>query len=500
MKSNKAIIYARVSSLEQKKGGFSIPAQIDLMKKYCKDNNFTVEKIFTESISAKETGQRPAYDEMIKFLRKNKKTAYNLVYEKNDRLLRNEYDCADIINLARTTPHFIHSVREMLILHKNAHPSVFHIFTIFSATSSLYPRNLSLEVKKGMYKAAELGFYPSKLPVGYKRGEYIGKKRREIVIDSEKAGYIVRAFELYATNMFSYKTLADKLAAEGFVIKTRPCQKTNIEKILNNPFYMGDFNFNGKRYFAGNYTPLISQSLYLECQRIRELNLNPRKQTHEFLYSNMVKCSDCGCSLVAEIKKGKYVYYRCQGRKCKIGKVKYLKESTIDKMVETFLTSISIPEKNIDLILQQCKKVLNQQIEFDKQATENITKQIEKNKNRLHNLYIDKLDGNITEEFYFEKRKVFQNEIDKLLLQIAHSTAETDITMEKVSMVLELCKNAYNKYLTFTNEKKRYFLNLFVSNFLYDGEKLDIEIKSTSKVLLESAYSSKWWRLGDSNS
>ena len=142
---------------------------------------------------------------------------------------------------------------------------------------------------------------------------------------------------------------------------------------------------------------------------------------------------------------------------------------------------------------------MNQQIEFDKQATENITKQIEKNKNRLHNLYIDKLDGNITEEFYFEKRKVFQNEIDKLLLQIAHSTAETDITMEKVSMVLELCKNAYNKYLTFTNEKKRYFLNLFVSNFLYDGEKLDIEIKSTSKVLLESAYSSKWWALEDSN-
>ena len=499
MKTNKAIIYARVSSKEQEEGGFSIPAQIDLMKKYCKDNGLVVEKILTEHISARENGQRPVYDDLIKFLRKNTKTSYHFIYEKNDRLLRNEYDCADIINLARTTPHFIHSVREMLVLHKNAHPSVFHIFTIFSATSSLYPRNLSIEVKKGMYKAAELGFYPSKLPVGYKRGESIGNKRHAIIIDTEKAGYIVRAFELYATNMFSYKTLADKLAAEGFIIKTRPCQKTNIEKILNNPFYMGDFDFKGKRYYAGNYTPLISQSLFYECQRIREYNLNPRKQTHDFLYSNMVKCSDCGCSLVGEIHKGKYIYYRCQGRKCGLKKVKCLKETTIDKMVEAFLTSISVPAENIDIILNQCKKVLNNQVEYDKAATENIVKLIEKNKNRLHNLYIDKLDGNITDEFYNEKRDILQKEIDKYCVQIAHTTAETDVTMEKINMVLELCKNAYNKYLTFSNEKKRYFLNLFVSNFLYDGEKLDIQIKSTSKVLLESAFSSKWWALEDSN-
>ncbi|MBR1626266.1 MAG: hypothetical protein IJ681_03885, partial [Bacteroidales bacterium] len=81
--------------------------------------------------------------------------------------------------------------------------------------------------------------------------------------------------------------------------------------------------------------------------------------------------------------------------------------------------------------------------------TENITKQIEKIKGRLHNLYVDKLDGNIDSEFYEEKRNIFQKELDKLCLQIAQTTAETDVTMEKVSLVLELCKNAYSKYLTF---------------------------------------------------
>lgn len=495
MPSKKAVIYARVSSREQEIDGFSIPAQLDLLKKYCRDNHFEIERIFTEDISARETGQRPAYDEMIKFLRKNKKVGYNLVYEKNDRLLRNEYDSADIINIARTTPHFIHSVREMLVLHKNAHPTVFYMFTIYSANSSLYPRNLSLEVRKGMNKAAELGFYPSKLPVGYKRGDRVsgGKKKREIIIDTQKAGYIIRAFELYSTGLFSYKTLADKLASEGFIIQTQIVQKTNIEKILKNPFYMGEFMYNGKRYFSTQYTPIITKELYYEVQSIIEGNSGGRKVEHDFLYSNMVKCSECGCYLVGDIKKGKYIYYRCMGRKCNLKKGKYLKEKTIDELVEIFLKSISVPAENIDLILNQVKKVMNFQFEYEKKSMENIENQIKVLKKRLNNLYIDKLDDRISEDFYEEKRADFQKQLDKLFIQYERETVETDVIMEKTSLCLELLKNAYNKYLSYTPIQKKLFLKLLVSNFSYNGQKLDINIKSTVKPMLESAFSIKWW-------
>ena len=498
----KAIIYARVSSKEQELGGFSIPAQLDLLKKYCKDHGFVIEKIFTEAMSAKETGLRSAYDEMIKFLRKSKKTAYNLVYEKNDRLLRNEYDSADVINLARTTLHFVHSVREGLVLHANAHPTTFFIFSSFSANSSLYSRNLSLEVKKGMYKAAELGYYPSNLPVGYKRGdtEKGTKRKRAIVIDPEKAGYIARAFELYATNLFSYKTLADKLASEGFVIKSQPCQKINIEKILNNPFYMGEFVFKGKRYTSDNYTPIISRELFFECQKIIEWHSSPRTQKHDFLYSGLIKCPVCGCHLVGEIKKGKYIYYRCIGRKCTMGKVKYLKEKTIDNMVEMFLTSISIAPKDIEEVLNCCKEIAKTSQEYDIRAIENAQKQLIVYKKRLNKLYDDKLDGTITEDFYFEKKEQYQNEIDKLQNFIFYTNTEGDILMEKITLCIELCKNAWNKYLSFSGLKKQYFLKILVSNFVYDGEKLTIDIKNAIKPMLNSDKSFKWWRLGDSNS
>ena len=40
----KAVIYARVSSEEQKKEGFSIPAQLDLLRDFARKNNIQIIK------------------------------------------------------------------------------------------------------------------------------------------------------------------------------------------------------------------------------------------------------------------------------------------------------------------------------------------------------------------------------------------------------------------------------------------------------------------------
>ena len=496
MPKEKAIIYARVSSKEQEESGFSIPAQIDLLQQYCKNHDFEVVKIYTENTSAKETGQRPVYDEMMKFLRKQK-TKYNLVFEKNDRILRNEYDSADIINLARTTPHDIHSLREGLILNRDAHPSQFFVFTMYSANSSIYSRNLSLEVRKGMNKAAELGWFPGNLPCGYKRGDYIKgeKKKRAIEVDTLKSGYIIRAFELYSTGMYSYQTLADKLAAEGFIYKKYPVNKSNIEYILKNPFYTGNYIYNGKQYYTAQYTPIISEELFIRCKRIREGSYTQKVQDHEFLYSNMIKCSECGCSLVGEIKKGKYIYYGCRGRKCGLKRSKLLKQEIVDEFVNNLISSISIPEDNARMILSQIKKTLNSTIEYENKVDCNIENEIQKYRKRLSELYNDKLDGTISQDFYIEKRNEYQNSLDELTLKKHSNIVEVDDVMEKANICIELLKNAHDKYLGYDMQKKRYFVKLLVSNFSYDGQNLHANLKSTVKILLESACFEKWWAL-----
>jgi hypothetical protein len=92
-----AVIYARVSSKEQEKEGFSIPAQLKLLKEYAVTNGFSVAQEYVDVETAKQTG-RTTFGEMIAFLRKSPSVRVLLV-EKTDRLYRNLKDWVTVDEL-----------------------------------------------------------------------------------------------------------------------------------------------------------------------------------------------------------------------------------------------------------------------------------------------------------------------------------------------------------------------------------------------------------------
>src|SRR4030095_110434 len=64
-----AVLYARVSSKEQEKEGFSIPAQLKLLRGYAADRRFMVIEEFVDVETAKRTG-RPGFTAMVEFFKK----------------------------------------------------------------------------------------------------------------------------------------------------------------------------------------------------------------------------------------------------------------------------------------------------------------------------------------------------------------------------------------------------------------------------------------------
>ena len=87
---NEAVLYARVSSIEQRERGLSIEAQIRFIRKYAKDNDLKIIREFVEVETAKITG-RPRFKEMVEFL-KNSPDCQLILVEKTDRLYRNLRD------------------------------------------------------------------------------------------------------------------------------------------------------------------------------------------------------------------------------------------------------------------------------------------------------------------------------------------------------------------------------------------------------------------------
>jgi hypothetical protein len=92
-----AVIYARVSSKEQEKEGFSIPAQLKLLKEYAAANGFAMAQEYVDVETAKQMG-RAAFGEMVAYLKAHPSVRVMLV-EKTDRLYRNLKDWVTVDEL-----------------------------------------------------------------------------------------------------------------------------------------------------------------------------------------------------------------------------------------------------------------------------------------------------------------------------------------------------------------------------------------------------------------
>jgi predicted site-specific integrase-resolvase len=86
----KALAYARVSSKEQEKEGFSIPAQQKLLQSYAANNRFIIVQEYVDIETAKATG-RTNFEQMVRYLKTHPNVRTVLV-EKTDRLYRNLRD------------------------------------------------------------------------------------------------------------------------------------------------------------------------------------------------------------------------------------------------------------------------------------------------------------------------------------------------------------------------------------------------------------------------
>jgi site-specific DNA recombinase len=183
-----AVIYARVSSREQEKEGFSIPAQLKLLQEYAAAQGLVVAQEYVDVETAKQTG-RAAFGEMVGFLRAYPSIRVILV-EKTDRLYRNLKDWVTLDELDVE----IHFAKESVVLSRESRSSEKFMHGIKVLMAKNYIDNLSEETRKGMTEKAAQGFWPSNAPLGY-RNVTREDGRKIIVPDAETAPIIRKMFE-----------------------------------------------------------------------------------------------------------------------------------------------------------------------------------------------------------------------------------------------------------------------------------------------------------------
>ena len=459
----KAVIYARVSSREQEREGFSIPAQLELLRNYALNHNITVVREFEDAETAKKAG-RTNYNEMLKFI-KSSKDINTILVEKTDRLYRNFKDYVTLEDYDLE----IHLVKEGTILSENSksHEKFIHGIKVLMAKN--YIDNLSEEVKKGMAQKVKEGYVISKPPYGYKKVD-----TKSSIIDETTAPFVKRAFELYSSGNLSLKRVAKQLHEEGFIYKdNKPIINTSkLETMLKSHFYYGLIEYKGE-FYEGKHEPLISKELFEQVQIAFKKDNKPKyKDTKDFLFAGMITCADCGCQISGEIKKGKYVYYSCTGGKGECSQQHiYVREEELEKQYIEALKQIQTSDEHKNWIIQGLKESFADEQKYTKEKIKDFNNQKEILKERLSKIYLDKLDGTISEQFWLERHNQWTMELMHLQSTIeAYEKSNIDFMGNGIN-ILNLLTNIEKTYLLSDIDGKKQILNTVLQNsYLKDGK------------------------------
>jgi DNA invertase Pin-like site-specific DNA recombinase len=268
-----AIIYARVSSREHEQEGYSIPAQLKLLRNYAEKNGVEILREFVDIETAKTTG-RKAFGEMLEFLRKSK-NCHTVLVEKTDRLYRNMRDAVMVEDLDTE----IHFVKENQVLSKNSRSQDKLTHGLHLLIARNYVENLREEVIKGMREKAEQGIYPGHAPFGYINN----RATRGIDVHAEESVIVKRIFELYATGKFPLTVLRKAIKNEFGKVLNR----SNLHKILNNRIYIGYFEWRGESY-KGKHEPIISPQIFENCQAVMHGYNKGKYRKHDIAFRGML--------------------------------------------------------------------------------------------------------------------------------------------------------------------------------------------------------------------
>ncbi len=484
----KCVIYARVSSKEQEKEGFSIPAQLKLLREYANRQSFTIAQEFTDSETAKSSG-RTNFGKMLDFLKANPDVKIILV-EKTDRLYRN---FKDYVLLEDLNP-IIHLVKENEIISEDSRSHAKFIHGVKVLLAKNYIDNLSEEVKKGMLEKAEQGQWPNKAPLGYLNN----KETHLLEVDSDRAPIIIQLFELYSTGKYSLTTLHEKAKELGLKYRNsgRYCSRSNVQRILKNPIYAGSFKWKGKLY-RGVHQPLISKKLFDKVQNQFNRIGKPKAKSRSFAFKGLLTCGYCGCAITAELKKGKYIYYHCTNGKGKCQQP-YVREDRLAEAFSEIISRIHLDPSQAEEIRIALRDSFKTERDFRQKEIARLNREHAKIQKCLEQAYLDKIEGRITTEFWQSTYDRWVDEQNDVMDRINELSKANRNYYEQGVEFLELAQAAYPLYISKSIEEKARLLRIVLSNCSIKGVSLYPAYNKPFNLIAEGP--SENLKLGDRDS
>lgn len=354
-------LYARKSSEEDERQALSIDSQIKEMLAVAKRENLEIVEIRRESHSAKASGIRPIFKQLLEDIQRGGFTG--ILTWAPDRLSRNAGDLGSVVDLM--DQGFLIDIRTHGQRFTN-NPNEKFLLMILCSQAKLENDNRGLNVKRGQKTRVEMGYRPCLVPLGYLLEKQSGLARGKVIIDPIRGPIVRQMFEHVAHQGASGRVLQQWLREVNFTTrKGKRITLSMIYRMLRQHYYMGRFEYpqGSGNFYKGDYEPLVSEDLFDEVQKL--LSMGPKREwgskIDNFHFTRMLLCGGCGSGITAEekqkpLKDGsikKYIYYRCTHSRNLRCKEPSIREEELIGQLSAIIDSIDLDELGMRMKLEE---------------------------------------------------------------------------------------------------------------------------------------------------
>ena len=455
----KAIVYARVSTQKQAEKEISIPAQIELAKKYAQENNIEIIKVFADEGISGTISNRPAFQEAIQFCKDNKIDIF-LVYD-TSRFSRDRLDAVFYKRQLRKSGTEV--VYFGIPIPKAEGATGDLTEGLFELLDDYYAKVISEHTKKGMKEIVRQGYwFKNRVLVGYKCTQEKGKCK--LVKDEETAHIYFRILELFE-NGYGSNEIAKKLG-KGW-------NKKKVLRVLKSKLYKGILEISGEEFYHEHLRYISDEKwnwIQKELAKRGEVKVRGQQKS-KLLFIGLLKCGKCGASMT--ILRGKNIpYYSCYNRL--VNKSCSQKNIRADKVDEFLINEVRkiFNESVLEDLRRRIERELNHHIKQIEEERKSLEKALEKVNRKIDNIIdaiaegvIDKTDAKLKMQTLREEKKYIEDKLHSL----------RHIKTVKVKVNIEEIKEALEYFLTKgENKRVRNLLKQLIDKIVFDDDKFEI--------------------------
>ncbi len=424
--TKKAVIYCRVSSKRQVEEGNGIESQELMCLQLAVRRGYEIVQIYKEpGVSAKDA-DRPAFKEMMSFLKRAKEPFYILAYSQS-RLFR---DAGDFFSYTKIFDSYdIMTDYVTVDLNSIESSNVKFLVSGITAVQDQYHRlENETKVRNNMEACLYAGRWILKPPLGYTMKKL--DKSKTIVRDEPLATHLKKAFEGYANGSFHSRIEAfEFIKSKGFDFDVK-----RFYEAIKKPIYAGYFDFPVWKIplTKAIHEPIITLETHNKI--LSRINMETKTYTkdlnQEFPLRRIVKCSECNKFFTASFAKSKsnkkFPYYYCANKEC----VNYSKMIAREKLEHEFIKLLE-NNKPSESIIKAYEKIFENYINANIKNLQNDQQEAKAKLVGINKQISNTVDKsiNIENNILF---KAFENKLTEL--QIQKATLEEKITTIKLQL------------------------------------------------------------------